>query len=105
MHKVSFVFYLFVLQACAALLPADHPNLKPRVTTTTPAGPACTTNSDVVINGGFYGFPDPPSYAPWVQAPNVGSPGCRYLNGYTPCMGDNTFGSNDPNCLSVVLLI
>ncbi|KAI4188105.1 MAG: hypothetical protein L6R41_002356 [Letrouitia leprolyta] len=49
--------------------PAHHQQLEPRATTS-PA-PACTVNSDVVTNGNFYGYPNPPDYAPWALAPTI----------------------------------
>ncbi|KAI4212016.1 MAG: hypothetical protein LQ351_005198 [Letrouitia transgressa] len=94
---LAFTFLVFALGASAALR-------KPRAitTTTTPTAPACTTNSDVVVNGGFYGYPNPPSYAPFSVTSAGGSPGCEYVNGYTPCLGQGGFGAGDPNCLAKV---
>lgn len=99
MHSVL-AFLALASRASAARLPVQHQNLEPRATT--PAAPACTTDSDVVVNGGFYGYPNPPSYAPFTLASAVGSPGCQYLNGYTPCLGSGFFGAGDPNCLYVL---
>lgn len=89
---------VLALQATAALLPVDHQGLEPRATTSA-AVPACTPNSDVVVNGGFYGSPNPDTYAPFKLAPTVGSPGCQYTHGYTPCMGSSGYGAVDPDCL------
>ncbi|KAL8795081.1 MAG: hypothetical protein Q9195_002378 [Heterodermia aff. obscurata] len=84
------------LRASAAVLPAQVQDLDRRATT--PAAPACTTNSDVVVNGAFYGYPNPPSYAPFTLTHTGGSPGCQYINGYTPCLASGGFGAADPNC-------
>lgn len=98
---------LFTLLACtlqvnAALLPLNHQAIEPRATT--PAVPKCTTNSDVVVNGAFFGYPRQSNYDPWTLT-TTGSPGCRYLTGYTPCQGfTNGFGDSDPNCLFVLVL-
>ena len=85
------------LRASAALLPAKVQDLERRATA--PAAPACTKNSDVVVNGAFYGYPNPPSYAPFTLTHTGGSPGCQYINGYTPCLAFGGFGAADPNCL------
>lgn len=87
----------FALQATAALLPVKNQDLQPRATT--PPAPGCTPDSDVVDNGAFYGDGSQDTYAPFKLAPTVGSPGCKYVHSYTPCMGDNGFGSLDPACL------
>ena len=92
----------FGLRASAVLIPAKAQNLEQRATTT-PVAPACTADSDVVVNGAFYGYPNQPSYAPFQLAPTVGSPGCIYVNGYTPCLGTGGFGAADPDCLCVAM--
>lgn len=95
--KLFIAISTFALQATAALLPVRNLDLEPRATT--PVTPACTADSDVVVNGGFYGYPNPDTYAPFKLGPKVGSPGCQYVHGYTPCLGTLGFGASDPDCL------
>lgn len=92
---------VLALQAAAALLSIDYQGLELRATISA-AGPACTPNSYVVDNEGFYGYPNQDTYAPWKLAPTVGSPGCQYTHGYTPCLGDGGYGTGDPDCLYLV---
>lgn len=94
-----FKVVLVALGVCALhvntmLLPQGQSDLEPRATV-----PACAVNSDVVVNGAFYGYPNPPSYAPWTVEATGGQPGCKYLNDYATCLGLNMFGGSDPNCL------
>lgn len=97
---------LFSLLACAvqvkaALLPLEYQAIESHAITA-PAAPQCTTNSDVVVNGAFFGYPHPSTYAPWTLT-TTGSPGCRYISSYNPCQGFTTgFGDSDPNCLYVL---
>ncbi|CAO1603207.1 hypothetical protein XANCAGTX0491_006799 [Xanthoria calcicola] len=94
--KLFIAISTFALQATAALLPVRNSDLEPLATT--PATPACTADSDVVVNGGFYGYPNPDTYAPFMLGHKVGSPGCKYVHGYTPCLGALGFGASDPDC-------
>ncbi|KAL8635860.1 MAG: hypothetical protein Q9228_006688 [Teloschistes exilis] len=95
-----FKLILVTLGVCALrvntmLLPYGQSDLESRAT-----APACTGNSNIAVNGGFYGYPNPPSYTPWTVTATGGQAGCKYLNDYTVCLALNTFGGGDPNCFA-----
>lgn len=84
------------LRVTAMLLPHGQSDLESRAT-----APTCTVNSDVAVNGAFYGYPNPLSYAPWTVTATGGQEGCKYITDYTASLALNTFGGGDPNCLYV----
>lgn len=93
------VVSILALQAGAALVPFGKRDIESRATT--PAAPGCTSGSEAIVNGAFYGYPNQDTYAPFKLAPTVGNPGCKYTHGYTPCLGNGGFGAGDPDCLYV----
>ncbi|KAL8691002.1 MAG: hypothetical protein Q9218_003678 [Villophora microphyllina] len=80
----------------AALLPNPIQDVEPRA-----ARPTCVPDSNVVVNGDFYGYLNPPSYAPFTVSSSGGGPGCKYLNDYRACQGfGGPFDESDPNCFA-----
>ena len=100
MRPILLLASSLALRAAAVLVP-----LEPRASDpSTPAKPACTANSDVVVNGAFYTTNGQDlTYDPWKVTPGSGSPNCQYTNNYELCHFDGP-GGYDPECLYVAKL-
>ncbi|KAL8712494.1 MAG: hypothetical protein Q9220_003342 [cf. Caloplaca sp. 1 TL-2023] len=91
----------FCASAAMAASPLVVPNnVEARAIEPTPS--TYNPSTDVVVNGGFYGYPSPPSYAPFNVTPAPGNPGCTYIsNSYDLCQAV-LLGDYNPNCFSCV---